>query len=78
MSTVWYTELKPEIHTFQDGSVDLSLWRMQVLHRVGKKDPITRMFEIIVLLFGFEVDVQFWAQYTSFVLVGTVLFSISV
>eukprot|EP00041_Stephanoeca_diplocostata_P010948 m.175289 g.175289 ORF g.175289 m.175289 type:complete len:468 (+) comp18350_c0_seq2:195-1598(+) len=46
-----------------------------VLHRVGKKDPITRMFEILVLLFGLEVDVQFWAQYTSFVLVGVLIVS---
>jgi hypothetical protein len=40
---------------------------------VGKKDVITRSFEIIVLYFGFEFDVQFWSQHISFILVGVIV-----
>jgi len=44
-----------------------------VLNRVGKKDPITRGFEICVNWFGIDVDVEFWSQQLSFLVVGVLI-----
>lgn len=41
-----------------------------VFDRVGKKDPVTRGMEIAVHWMGFEIDVTFWSQHISFLLVG--------
>eukprot|EP00040_Diaphanoeca_grandis_P018980 m.99920 g.99920 ORF g.99920 m.99920 type:complete len:459 (+) comp27204_c0_seq1:166-1542(+) len=44
-----------------------------LLNRVGKKDPITRGFEICVTWFGIDIDVVFWSQQLSFLLVGVLI-----
>lgn len=41
-----------------------------VLDRVGKKDTVTRGMEIAVHWMGFDIDVAFWSQHISFLLVG--------
>ena len=40
---------------------------------MGKKDAVTRGFEIAVHWFGFEMDVAFWSQHVSFFLVGIIM-----
>jgi hypothetical protein len=40
---------------------------------VGKKDVITRGFEIAVHWCGFDIDVSFWTQHVSFLLVGAIV-----
>ncbi|EDV26153.1 uncharacterized protein TRIADDRAFT_23402 [Trichoplax adhaerens] len=44
-----------------------------VFDRVGKTDPVTRGFEILVNYLGFDVDVKFWSQHVSFFLVGIMI-----
>ncbi|XP_077975151.1 Golgi pH regulator-like [Styela clava] len=44
-----------------------------IFNRVGKKDPITKGFEILVHYLGFDVDVSFWSQHVSFILVGIMI-----
>ena len=44
-----------------------------IFDRVGKVDPVTKTIEIIVNYFGIEFDVQFFSQYTSFILVGLIV-----
>ncbi|VVC96811.1 unnamed protein product [Leptidea sinapis] len=44
-----------------------------VFDRVGKKDPVTRALEIIVHWLGWEIDVAFWSQHVSFILVGCIV-----
>ncbi|CAB3400782.1 unnamed protein product [Caenorhabditis bovis] len=43
-----------------------------VFDRVGKVDPVTRMIEIGVNYVGIELDVRYWSQYISFLLVGII------
>lgn len=44
-----------------------------VFDRVGKKDMVTRGLEIAVHWCGFEMDVAFWSQHVSFILVGCIV-----
>ncbi|XP_064470483.1 Golgi pH regulator-like isoform X1 [Ornithodoros turicata] len=44
-----------------------------VFDRVGKVDPVTRGMEIAVHYMGFDVDVKFWSQHISFILVGIIV-----
>jgi len=44
-----------------------------VLDRVGRVDPVTRGLEICVHWIGLDVDVQFWSQHVSFILVGCIV-----
>lgn len=43
-----------------------------VFDRVGKVDPVTRGIEIAVKYMGFQLDVRFWSQHISFLLVGVI------
>ncbi|VDN26172.1 unnamed protein product [Gongylonema pulchrum] len=43
-----------------------------VFDRVGKVDPVTRGIEIAVNYMGFQLDVRFWSQHISFLLVGVI------
>ncbi|PAV80786.1 hypothetical protein WR25_03346 [Diploscapter pachys] len=43
-----------------------------VFDRVGKVDPVTKGIEIGVHWMGFELDVRFWSQHISFMLVGVI------
>jgi len=43
-----------------------------VFDRVGKTDPVTRLIEICVHYIGLDIDVQFWSQHSSFLLVGII------
>eukprot|EP00035_Acanthoeca_spectabilis_P003823 m.95863 g.95863 ORF g.95863 m.95863 type:complete len:458 (-) comp12342_c0_seq4:2530-3903(-) len=45
------------------------------LHRVGKKDPVTRAFEIAAVFCRLDIDVELWSQYLSFALVGVLVTS---
>uniref|UniRef100_A0A0K8R4B3 Putative g-protein coupled receptor n=1 Tax=Ixodes ricinus TaxID=34613 RepID=A0A0K8R4B3_IXORI len=44
-----------------------------VFDRVGRVDPVTRGMEIAVHYMGFDVDVKFWSQHISFILVGIIV-----
>jgi len=44
-----------------------------VFDRVGKVDPITKGMEIAVHWFGLDIEVQFWSQHISFILVGAIV-----
>uniref|UniRef100_A0A182N342 Homeobox domain-containing protein n=1 Tax=Anopheles dirus TaxID=7168 RepID=A0A182N342_9DIPT len=44
-----------------------------IFDRVGKKDPVTRGIEIAVHWCGFEMDIAFWSQHVSFLLVGCIV-----
>ena len=44
-----------------------------VLGRVGKIDPVTRGMEIASDWLGLNVDVPFWSQHISFILVGIII-----
>lgn len=44
-----------------------------VFDRVGKVDPVTRGLQIAVNYMGLEVDVKFWSQHISFILVGIIV-----
>lgn len=44
-----------------------------ILQRVGQTDPVTRAFEIAVTWLGFDMDVRFWSQHISFLLVGVLI-----
>ena len=46
-----------------------------VFDRVGRVDPITKGMEIAVHWFGLEIDVLFWSQHISFILVGAIVVS---
>jgi len=46
-----------------------------VFDRVGKVDPITKTFDILVNWFGLEVDVTLWSQQISFIVVGIIVFT---
>ncbi len=40
-----------------------------IFDRVGRVDPITKGMEIAVHWFGLDIDVMFWSQHISFILV---------
>ena len=42
-----------------------------VFDRVGKMDPITKTFDILVNWFGFDIDMEMWSQQLSFIVVRT-------
>jgi len=44
-----------------------------VFDRVGKMDPITKTFDILVNWFGLDVDMEMWSQQLSFVVVGIIV-----
>jgi len=44
-----------------------------VFDRVGKVDPITKTFDILVNWFGLDVDVTVWSQQISFIVVGIIV-----
>jgi len=46
-----------------------------VFDRVGKVDPITKTFDILVNWFGFNIDVAMWSQQFSFIVVGIIVFT---
>lgn len=43
------------------------------LQRVGKKDPISRTLEILVVYLKISVDLNFWNQFISFMMVGIIV-----
>ena len=43
-----------------------------VFDRVGRVDPITKGMEIAVHWFGLNINVVFWSQHISFILVGCI------
>ncbi|XP_017487414.1 PREDICTED: Golgi pH regulator [Rhagoletis zephyria] len=44
-----------------------------IFDRVGRKDPVTRGLEIAVHWCGFDIDLVFWNQHISFLLVGCIV-----
>ena len=44
-----------------------------VFDRVGKMDPISKGMEIAVHWFGLDIDIVFWSQHISFLLVGCIV-----
>jgi hypothetical protein len=40
--------------------------------RVGKVDPVTKGIEIVVHHMGYQMDVRFWSQQISFLLIGII------
>lgn len=46
-----------------------------VFNRVGKVDPATRGIQIAVNWIGLQIDVKFWSQHVSFLLVGIIVIS---
>lgn len=44
-----------------------------IFDRVGRKDPVTRGLEIAVHWCGFNIDLAFWNQHISFLLVGCIV-----
>ncbi|RWS10599.1 putative Golgi pH regulator C-like protein [Dinothrombium tinctorium] len=46
-----------------------------VFNRVGKVDPVTRGIQIAVNYIGLDIDVKFWSQHVSFLLVGIIVIS---
>ena len=44
-----------------------------LLQRVGKQDPISRTLQIIVVYLKINVDVSFWNQFISFLMVGIIV-----
>ena len=46
-----------------------------VFDRVGKMDPTTKTFDILVNWLGFNTDVTMWSQQLSFIVVGIIVVS---
>lgn len=44
-----------------------------VFDRVGKKDPVTRGLELVVHWLGLTINVGFWSQHVSFILIGCIV-----
>ena len=44
-----------------------------VFDRVGKMDPITKTFDILVNWLGFSIDITMWSQQLSFIVVGIIV-----
>ncbi|KAI6192285.1 hypothetical protein M3Y97_00320600 [Aphelenchoides bicaudatus] len=43
-----------------------------VFDRVGKVDPVTKGIEILVQHLGYQIDIRFWSQQISFLLIGII------
>uniref|UniRef100_U5EKS7 Putative g-protein coupled receptor n=1 Tax=Corethrella appendiculata TaxID=1370023 RepID=U5EKS7_9DIPT len=76
----WSTTLQGKYFNFLGYFFSLyCLWKIFIstvniiFDRVGKKDPVTRGIEIAVHWCGFEMDVAFWSQHVSFILVGCIV-----
>lgn len=41
--------------------------------RVGRVDPVTRGIQIAINWIGLDIDVKFWSQHVSFILVGIIV-----
>uniref|UniRef100_A0A7S2WGS1 Abscisic acid G-protein coupled receptor-like domain-containing protein n=1 Tax=Mucochytrium quahogii TaxID=96639 RepID=A0A7S2WGS1_9STRA len=46
-----------------------------LLSRDPQKDPITRGFQIFFMIFNAKVDIQFWSQFLSLIMVGVLVFT---
>jgi len=44
-----------------------------MFNRVGKKDAVTRGIEILIHWFGFDINMDLWAQHVSFFMVGVMV-----
>jgi len=44
-----------------------------VFNRIGKMDPVTYGLELLAVRYKLNVDVQFWSQQLSFILVGALI-----
>ncbi|OTF77933.1 Golgi pH regulator-like protein [Euroglyphus maynei] len=44
-----------------------------VFDRVGRMDPITRTLQFLVNYIGIDVDVKFWSQHCSFLVIGVIV-----
>ena len=44
-----------------------------MFNRVGKKDAVTRGIEILIHWFGFNINMELWAQHISFFMVGVMV-----
>lgn len=44
-----------------------------IFDRVGKVDPVTRGLSIAVNWLGFKVNIEFWSQHVSFILIGVIV-----
>ncbi|XP_054168886.1 Golgi pH regulator-like [Oppia nitens] len=77
---VWSKTLKGKYFNFVGYFFSLyCIWKLFictvniVFDRVGKVDPVTRGLQIVVNYIGLEVDVPFWSQHISFILVGIIV-----
>uniref|UniRef100_A0A0K0DYN7 Abscisic acid G-protein coupled receptor-like domain-containing protein n=1 Tax=Strongyloides stercoralis TaxID=6248 RepID=A0A0K0DYN7_STRER len=43
-----------------------------IFNRVGKVDPVTKLIEIAVKHMGYNIDVPFWSQQLSFIIIGVI------
>ena len=47
-----------------------------VFQRVGRTDPVSRGLELLLShVLNVEIDVRFWSQHASFILVGVIVFT---
>lgn len=46
-----------------------------IFDRVGKVDPVTRGIQIAIAWIGLDIDIKFWSQHVSFILVGIIVIS---
>ena len=44
-----------------------------IFNRIGKSDPVTIALSAIVERGGFNVDIQFWSQYSSLIMIGVMI-----
>lgn len=44
-----------------------------VFDRVGRMDPITRTLQFLVNYIGLDVDIKFWSQHVSFLVIGIIV-----
>lgn len=44
-----------------------------IFDRRDTMDPITKILNFLLIWFHFEIDVDFWSQYISFILVGVMI-----
>ncbi|KAF7495473.1 Golgi pH regulator [Sarcoptes scabiei] len=44
-----------------------------VFDRVGRMDPITRTLQFLVNYIGIDVDIKFWSQHCSFLVIGVIV-----
>lgn len=43
-----------------------------IFNRVGKVDPVTKLIEIAVKHMGYDIDIPFWSQQLSFIIIGVI------